>query len=71
MSVVVRISALEYVKGKGYNDIVVYSDFYTDLNTLGEITDSMSENVHAVVVGGNTTSDLEEYLGKCKSHIIL
>lgn len=64
-------SALEYVKGKGYNDIVVYSDFYTDLNTLGEITDSMSENVHAVVVGGNTTSDLEEYLGKCKSHIIL
>lgn len=64
-------SALEYVRGKGYNDIIVYSDFCTNLNSLGQLTDDMTESVHAVVVGGYQTSSLDEYLGKCKSYITL
>lgn len=64
-------SALAYVKGKGFSDIVVYSDFCTDINSMMEISKSMVENIHSIVVQEPVTDTLKEYLEMCKSYLVI
>ena len=64
-------SALAYVKGKGFSDIVVYYDFCTDINSMMEISKSMVENIHSIVVQEPVTDTLKEYLEMCKSYLVI
>ena len=64
--------ALEYVKDKGYSDVVMYSDFDTDIKDLTKVTNEMTANVHAIVVNDwGVGESLTNYLKLCASSLII